>query len=301
MRRPRLNVLRTFEAAGRLLSFSRAADELSITQAAVSQQIRQLEAYLDADLFIRNHRQLTLTYTGVAYLDAVHEALDRLDTITDQLFPDRSAQLVTLRCTSSVATLWLAPQLGSFHTLHPQIDLRIRTMDRDLEDNFAQGSRQEIIVLSENSTASGASKLLDITITPVCSPDMINDNIWPKAPGDLLDFELVHVVGYKDDWHRWFRNFQTNEIAIPGRLSVDSSMFALEAALRGGGIMLGRRPFIDKYLASGDLVEVFSDPFHLHASYYIQQNQNARNSSVIINVVAWLKGLAAQQIEIRAE
>ncbi|MGI9291294.1 MAG: LysR family transcriptional regulator, partial [Gammaproteobacteria bacterium] len=114
MKRPRLNILRTFEAAGRRLSFSQAAEDLKISQAAVSQQIRQLEAYLDTALFIRHHRRLSLTSTGQAYLDAVHEALDRLDSVTDQLFPGRHHPTVTLNCTSGVAALWLVPQLKAF-------------------------------------------------------------------------------------------------------------------------------------------------------------------------------------------
>ena len=130
MKRPRLNVLRTFEAAGRRLNFSTAAKDLNISQAAVSQQIRQLEKYLNTELFVRHHRQLFLTGTGSAYLEAVHEALDRLDTVTDQLFPGRQSQSVTLHCTASVAALWLAPQLGAFRKLHPNIDLRIRTLGR---------------------------------------------------------------------------------------------------------------------------------------------------------------------------
>ena len=292
MRRPRLNVLRTFESAGRLLSFSRAAEELNITQAAVSQQIRNLEAFLDADLFIRSHRSLSLTYTGAAYLNVVHEALDRLDSITDQLFPDRSHQHVTLRCTSSVATLWLAPQLGSFQKLYPNIDLRIRTMDGDLEDTFLNTGKNNIIVLSENSTAKGATKLLDIIVTPVCSPNLIETQKRPQFPADLLDFDLIHTLGYQDDWHRWFRNFLDDDMAIPGRLSVDSSMFALEAALRGDGIILGRRPFIDKHLESGNLVEVFCKPFHLHTRYYVHQNSSLRNSKAIQSVIDWLKELS---------
>ena len=292
MKRPRLNVLRTFESAGRLLSFSRAAEELGITQAAVSQQIRQLEAYLDADLFVRKHRQLSLNYTGTTYLRVVHEALDRLDTITDQLFPGRSDQHVTLRCTSSVATLWLAPQLGSFQKLHPNIDLRIRTMDGDFEDNIFYASRNDIVVLSENSTATGATKLLDITVTPICAPHLLEQRIRPKTPVDLLDFDLIHTVGYKDDWHRWFRNFLVDDLVIPGRLSVDSSMFAIEAALRGDGIILGRRPFIDKHLSTGDLVEVFCEPFHLHTRYFVHQNQAVRNSNANKSVVNWLRELA---------
>ncbi|MCH8177511.1 MAG: LysR family transcriptional regulator, partial [Proteobacteria bacterium] len=130
MRRPRLNILRTFEAAGRYLSFSLTADDLKVSQAAVSQQMRQLEAYLKTPLFVRHHRRLSLTSIGQAYLEAVHEALDRLDSVTDRLFPGRQNQTVTLRCTSVVAILWLAPQLVSLQKRHPNIDLRINTRDQ---------------------------------------------------------------------------------------------------------------------------------------------------------------------------
>ncbi len=124
MKRPRLNALRTFEAAGRHLSFSVAGEELGVSQAAVSQQIRQLEGTLDARLFLRRNRGLSLTSVGEAYHLAVHEALDRLDAITDQLFPGAQDHVVTVQCTPSVATLWLIPRLGRLHATHPGIDLR---------------------------------------------------------------------------------------------------------------------------------------------------------------------------------
>ena len=138
MKRPRLNILRTFEVAGRHLSFSLAAKELNITQAAVSQQVRHLEQYLGANLFVRHHRRLSMTSTGVAYLDGVHEALNRLDTITDQLFPDRPHQVVIIRCTSSVALLWLSPHIKDFQAHNPDIDLQIRTLD-------SEGDRKSVV------------------------------------------------------------------------------------------------------------------------------------------------------------
>jgi len=294
MRRPRLNILRTFEAAGRSLSFSLAAEELNISQAAVSQQMRQLETYLDTALFVRHHRRLSLTGTGQAYLVAVHEALDRLDSITDQLFPDRPHQIVTLRCTASVATLWLAPQLGSFQKSYPDIDLRIRTLDRDYDDRNSSRADLEIVIMSEDTPDADASKLLTSTITPVCSPKLLSGRARPIQPTDVLAFELIHVLGYHNDWHRWFRKHRLHDVVVPRGLSVDSSLIAIEAAQRGDGIMLGRRPFIDHHLQSGELVAAFAEPFHLHADYYLRRRPRTRGRHARESVASWLADLAAR-------
>lgn len=294
MKRPRLNILRTFEAAGRRLSFSQAADDLKISQAAVSQQIRQLEAYLNTPLFVRHNRRLSLTGTGQAYFDAVHEALDRLDTVTDQLFPVRQHQVVTLHCSASVATLWLAPELKSFQTFHPEIELHIKTLDHSLNGKASARSDLEIFIPGDENTDANAEKLLTSTIKPVCSPTLLANGRRPQQPQDLLQQELIHVLGYDDDWHRWFRQYKLDDAAIPRGLSVDGSLIALEAAQRGDGVMLGRRPFIDRHLASGELVEVFSEPLQLSTDYYLRQppkNIARRESKIVVN---WLTELAAQ-------
>jgi LysR family glycine cleavage system transcriptional activator len=274
------------------LSFSVAADDLKISQAAVSQQMRQLEAYLDTTLFVRHHRRLSLTSTGLAYLEAVHEALDRLDSVTDQLFPGRQNQTVTLRCTSAVATLWLAPQLKSLQALHANIDLRIMTLDQSFEYHNPPRADLEIFIQGEGTNDSNVSKLLTSTITPVCSPRLFSYRQRPKVPADVLEHDLIHVLGYDDDWHRWFRNHRLNEIEVPRGLSVDGSLIAIGAAQRGDGIMLGRRPFIDRHLQSGELVEVFTKPYHLYADYYLRQappTTGRRASNLVAN---WIIELA---------
>lgn len=294
MKRPRLNILRTFEAAGRHLSFSKAAKDLNITQAAVSQQIRQLETYLGASLFIRHHRRLSLTSTGTAYLDGVHEALDRLDTITDQLFPDRPHQIVIIRCTSSVALLWLSPHIRAFQTAHPEIDLQIRTLDFEGEVSQASNADLEILVSGKTDHDRYTKPLLTSVITPVAAPGYLEHRRLEK-PQDILDFELIHILGYEDDWHRWFRTHNLDTTAVPRGLTADSSLFAIDAALRGEGIFLGRRPFIDGYLESGELVEVFESPLHLHASYYLRELGIAKNTRNKNKVAAWLVALADEK------
>ncbi len=295
MRRPRLNALRTFEAAGRRLSFSQAADELNVSQAAVSQQVRQLENHLGEALFVRHHRRLSLTGTGRAYLNAVHEALDRLDSVTDQLFPDRQDQAVTLLCTSSVATLWLAPHLSTFHKQNPGIELRIRTHDQDYGDSGSFKANLEIFTASEGSARTDARKLLTSTIAPVCSPNLFSSRQRPARPADVLNFDLIHVIGYDDDWHRWFRRHELHHDSVPRGLVVDGSMIAIEAAQRGDGVMLGRRPFIDNHLRSGTLVEAFAEPFHLHADYWLRQQPPTKGRYACKVVSNWLAELASTE------
>ncbi len=296
MRRPRLNILRTFEAAGRHLSFSKAADELNISQAAVSQQMRQLEAYLGTPLFVRHHRRLSMTNTGQNYQLGVHEALERLDTITDQLFPDRPFQTVTLHCTSSVAALWLAPHLGKFRKQHQEIDLRIRTLEQEFNEAGSSTSELEIVILTEDVPDPHATRLLTSTITPVCSPKALAGRSQPTTPADILAFELIDIVGYEDDWHRWFHRHGLDGVTVPSGFSVDSSLIAMETAQRGDGIMLGRRPFIDRLLNSGELVEVFNQPFHLHADYYLRYRPDAKNTRLSKTVADWLTELAKAEM-----
>ncbi len=108
----------------------------------------------------------------------------------------------------------------------------------------------------------------------------------------MLAFELIHVLGYDDDWHRWFRRHRLHDVAVPRGLSVDGSLIAIEAAQRGDGIMLGRRPFIDHHLQSGDLVEVFAEPLHLYADYCLRPRPGNKGRRARDLVASWLAELA---------
>ncbi len=302
LKRPRLNILRTFEAAGRHLSFSQAAQDLKISQAAVSQQMRQLEAYLDTALFVRHHRRLSLTGTGKAYLEAVHEALQRLDSITDQLFPaQQHHQAVTLRCTAGIAALWLAPQLRSFQESHRNIELRVKTLDHIDASHELLASDLEIFIPGSTAVDSDAIKLFTSVITPVCSPLLFADSRAPQQPEDLLGYGLIHVLGYDDDWHRWFHKYSLADVDVSSGLLVDGSLIAIEAALRGDGVMLGRRPIIDNYLQSGELVEVFPGECNLYADYYLRQPAEAMRRRECNVVAEWLSELAVQTLHKETE
>jgi LysR family glycine cleavage system transcriptional activator len=292
LKRPRLNQLRTFEVAARHQSFSVAAQELKISQAAVSQQMRQLEDYLDATLFDRQYRRLSLTSVGQAYFEVVQEAIDRLDTVTDQLFPGRDRKTVSLLCTSSVAALWLLPQLKPLQALHPDIDLRINTLDRNRGPS-GLNSDLEIFIGADGQTDVNADQLLTSTITPVCSPQLLEQRGRPTEPADLLEFDLIHILGYEDDWHRWFRRNGVKQVRVPDGLSVDSSLIAIEAVQRGEGVMLGRRPFIDYLVESTELVEVFSESCHLYSVYYLRHLSSGLVRPEVDVVANWVRHLTS--------
>ena len=311
MKRPRLNALRTFEAAGRHLSFSVAGEELGVSQAAVSQQIRQLEGYLDAKLFVRRNRGLTLTGVGEAYHLAVHEALDRLDTITEQLFPSAQDHVVSVRCTPSVATLWLIPRLGRLHAAHPGIDLRIVTLGSERGRPSPTLTDLEIVPLDPSDAGPNSRELMTARIAPVCAPSLLAAPGLAESgpaesglaapglaesglsqPSDVLQFNLLHVLGYHDDWHRWFRSAGLNDEKVPGGASFDGLLMALEAAVNGDGIMLGRRPFIDPHLQSGDLVLPFGERHTLETTYYLRWPETARNRRNVTTVTDWLVEMA---------
>ena len=293
MRQPRLNALRIFEVAGRRLSFSKAATELHVTQAAISQQIRQLETDLGSPLFHRTHRQITLTEVGQAYFLVVQKSLRQLDAATKQFFDKGDKKPVVIRCTSSLATQWLAPQISTFFAANPGIELHFRTLDGDSGDPADRGSDIDIFSSNKADHKPDVTLLLESIITPVAGPGLLGKQKLIQA-ADVKAFNLIHVVGYEEGWHSWFASFVSDDDPVPQGLSADSSLFAIDATLRREGIMLGRRPFIDKYLESGELVEVFARPHNLHATYYMRQNPNSGKSAGTDEVAKWLLQLAKQ-------
>ena len=294
MKRPSINALRTFEAAGRCLNFSQAANELNISQAAVSQQIRKLEDYLESPLFIRQNRQLRLTSNGRAYHNVVHQTIERLNSTTDQLFPQTHKGIVTISCSPSVATLWLVPHLGTMQKQYPHIEIRINTLDYQLAQGQSSGSDIEISMHSDTKADKVQEKLMQVNILPVCARGLFKTLDGITDPSQIQKYPLIHVLGYNNDWYRWFKRYHINHGQLSAGLSFDGSLIAIEAALRGEGVMLGRRPFIDHHLQSGDLIEVFEGQMNLLANCFIRvakPNKPNRNLSVVTN---WLKTLARQ-------
>ncbi len=291
--RTRLNYLRAFDAAARHLSFSAAADEMNLTQAAVSQQIAKLEQSLGATLFIRRNRSLSLSERGQAYALVVREVLDRLDAVTAHVFPISERSTVLVRCTPSVASLWLAPRLAAFHRLHPGINVRIQTLDLFSD---RRKSRQDDLVIFRGSAASrpdADTRLLwTAEIFPVCTPAYLARRGPFDGPESIAGCDLIEILGYENNWHRWIRRFAPGVPAPKPAVTVDGLIIAIELACRGEGVILGRKPMIDAFIADGRLVRPL-DGAQLFSPYYLRMHANASKHSAARQLADWMCQAAA--------
>jgi LysR family glycine cleavage system transcriptional activator len=209
------------------------------------------------------------------------------------LFGKTPHKQVTLRCTSSVATLWIAPEIRAFQARFPEIDLHIITQEQDVSMGQANPADIEIYTAENDDQGADVTPLLTTAIVPVAALSYLEGRAHGR-PSDIVDLDLIHITGYRDDWHRWFHTFGVSNDLIPRGLTVDSSLFAIDAALRGDGIFLGRRPFLDSHLKTGELVEVFDKPYNLQAKYFLRRQAAAKNRTNQQKVCDWLVALAAR-------
>ena len=166
-------------------------------------------------------------------------------------------------------------------------EVRERRQARDLPPGYDGRCR----ALDPADAGPNCHELMTARIAPVCAPSLLRGGRLSR-PSDVLKFDLLHVLGYRDDWHRWFRASGLSDQKVPGGVSFDGSLMALEAAVNGDGIMLGRRPFIDPHLQSGDLVLPFGDRHALTTTYYLRWPEAARNRRDVTAVIDWLVAMA---------
>jgi len=266
---PPLNWLRAFEASARSLSFTQAAAELNLTQAAISKQVKLLEHYLSEQLFIRNPRSLELTKTGEAYLPKVRDCFDRLAAGTNEVFGRRRSEMLTIRCMVGFSINWLAPRLPRFMARHPGVTIRIISSvwgDEFDKEHFDFDIRYG----AGKWPGLSAKRLTRETITPVCAPALLQGDNAIRKPDDLADHPLLHVLGYEEGWGLWLNAAGVRGDIDKGRgLHFDTSLIAFEVAAKGGGIALGRPSMTSKDFASGRLAAPFElavpidEAFHL--------------------------------------
>jgi LysR family glycine cleavage system transcriptional activator len=266
---PPLNWIRSFEAAARHLSFTHAASELNLTQAAISQQIKGLENQLGSVLFNRLPRGLELTNAGAAYLPAVHDSVEKLRIATEELFGHGRTNLLTIKVNLVFFTCWLAPKLHRFRALHPDINLRItsniwcdydeNSADSDLDVRYGKGKWQ----------ALQADRLTWDELIPVCSPDYLKHNPPLTTPQDLAKHSLLHVIGYEEGWGHWLSKTENQDVRISTGIQFDTLVTALEMAALGEGIALGRTSLVDNMLKSGRLVAPLEKTVATDEAFYL--------------------------------
>jgi len=274
---PPLQWLRSFEAAARHLSFTHAATELSLTQSAVSQQVKALEGYLGHALFIRKARALELTDLGYAYLPDIQSALQQLRQSTQTYFRSDSEHRITVRSNFAFSSVWLVPHLKEFTDLHPDISINLlpslwesdpHRQTNDVEIRFGSGNwANSISVLKEN-----------LECFPVCSP-LISENLQKHE--HLTQQPLIQMTGMMQDWKEYLSFLGLEYQRLNVKFETASFTIALEMARMDLGIVMAHDLVCGDDLRTGKLVKAWDEAIPMQEKYYLvydrKDNTEAQN------------------------
>jgi LysR family glycine cleavage system transcriptional activator len=260
-----LNWIRSFEASARLLSFTKAAHELALTQAGVSQHIRMLEQELGEPLFVRLARSVRLTDAGEAYLHVVRESFERLRLGTSDIFGPGSEGTVRLRADPGFVAYWLAPRLNGFLDTYPDISLQIWEIVHGGETVW-DDIDMEISYDSDRIGGMDAIALMGDAVFPVCHASLAERL---RQPSDLLQTRLLHVMGNRRAWSQWL---SSAGVASTGKVSVlqtDSVATALVFAEQKVGVALGQASLVGPLLQQGRLIRPFAKTLETAGIFYL--------------------------------
>lgn len=256
-RLPPLNPVRSFEAAARNGSFTKAAEELHVTTVAISRQVAVLEGYFGAPLFERLHQTLKLTQAGRDFLPDATAALDLLDKGSRKLRTPQAEPLL-ICAYPSVAVYWLIPRLPRFHEAHPDIEITVTTGQKPREFNY-----DEIDVglqyLSDAREGLITQLLLPDIIQPACSPKLLENSPHPLPPeSNLAHHTLIHSHYRQLDWEEWLKTAGLEELKPAQKVTYKGSTLAYQAAVEGIGIVIVQRLLVEDEFKRGNLVAPFS-------------------------------------------
>jgi LysR family glycine cleavage system transcriptional activator len=265
-RLPPLNALKAFEAAARSESFTRAAEELCVTQGAVSHQVKALEATLGVKLFKRERQRLVITAAGRDYLMVIRDALDRIALGTERLKQRQSSGVLTVSTSPDFAAKWLVHRLGRFAETHAEIDLRISATTQHVD--FA---REEVDLAIRHGDGNWpgleAVRLTTERLFPVCSPRLVPRRNRITEASDLLKLPLLRL----EDWKTWSRWFDAAGVATPPvqGLALNRASMLIDAAVNGQGVALARTTLAAWDLINGRLVRPVDVSLRMANTYWI--------------------------------
>jgi len=291
---PPLNALRAFEAAGRHLSFRKAAEELGVTPAAVSHQVKALEDYCGTPLFRRLTRALLLTDTGQAALPLLGEGFDKLAAAAAGMVTHQDTPLLTVSVAPSFAAKWLVPRLDRFRAAYPDYDIRVDATDRVID--FAR-EPADVAIRYGGGKYPGlrADCLMSEVSSPVCSPRLLEDPHPLRVPADLRHHTLLHVDWQREDeaapnWRMWLLAAGVRDVDPTRGLRFNQESMVVQAAIEGHGVALGSSVLVADDIAAGRLLRPFdlslADP--LDFSYYVVSPEEAANRPKVAAFRAWV-------------
>lgn len=289
---PTLSQLHTFEAVSRRKSFTGAADELCLTQSAVSRQIKALEEHLGTPLFRRRHRAIDLTIEGRKLFGAVTRGLDEIAQCVSELRLASETPQITVAASVAFAYYWLMPRLERFSIRHSDIDLRVLATDQQVDLHLGD---VDIAVLYGHGRWDGVEthRLFGERVYPVCSPRYLQEHPELLRPRDCLDQTLLHLEGGGNiwgavDWQVWLLGQGVIGQPVRRGISLNSYPMVLQAAETGRGIALGWSYVTDALLADGRLLCPVGEPLETQNSYYIGASVASVSNPAVASFLQWI-------------
>ena len=293
-RLPSLNAVKAFEAAARHESFTQAAQELCVTQGAVSHQVKALEAELGLKLFHRERQRLVITEAGRQYLAVVRDALDRIALGTERLRRRQNSGVLTISTSPDFAAKWLVHRLGRFADQYPEIDLRISaTMhhvdfvreDVDLAVRHGDGNWPGLEVV----------RLCTEQLFPVCSPKLVNGRNPIRRPADVLKFPLLHFED-RTNWSKWLTTAGVYGAEVSLGPVMNRASMVIDAAVDGHGLGLARTTLAAWDLINGRLIRPFDVALPLSRGYWVVCPKVTAMLPKIVTCRDWLLAEAAEDV-----
>ncbi|OIX31401.1 transcriptional regulator GcvA [Yersinia ruckeri] len=294
-RLPPLNALRVFDAAARQLSFTKAADELFVTQAAVSHQIKSLEDFLGLKLFRRRNRSLLLTEEGQSYYLDIKEIFTSINEATRKLQARSAKGALTVSLPPSFAIQWLVPRLSSFNSAYPGIDVRIQAVDRE-EDKLADDVDVAIFYGRGNWTGLRTERLYAEFLLPVCAPGLLMGEHPLKVPTDLAYHTLLHDTSRRV-WLAYTRQLGVPQINVQQGPIFSHSAMVVQAAVHGQGIALVNNVMAQTEIEAGRLVCPFNDVLVSKNAFYLVCHDSQAELGKIAAFRQWILARAASEQE----
>jgi len=284
---PPLHGLRAFESASRTLSFTRTADELNVTPAAVSHQIKTLEERLGIRLFERQNNKLTLTDVGRTYIPSVREALDMIVNATDHICARSEENTLRISVLPIFATRWLIPRLGDVREKHPEINVEISTSYR-LVDFNAEDMDAGVRYGGGQWPGLDAHYLFGEEVVPMCSPSLLDTITKLSSPAELRRYPLLHSARTREYWRLWLTAMGINDINPYTGYTFDNCLLTLEAARAGLGVAMINRVYLDDNLSNGSLVAPFDKTLSQNLGCYFVYPQASAKTAKIRKFRDWL-------------
>lgn len=299
-RLPPLKALRAFEASARQLSFTRAAEELFVTQAAISHQIKSLEEHLGIKLFMRKNRALLLTEEGQSYYLDIKDIFTSINDATERLLNRGAKGAITVSSQASFAIQWLVPRLTTFNALYEEIDVRIKAVDQP-ENSLTEDVDVAIYYGRGRWPNIHADKLHTEYIIPVCSPLLAQENTVNGKQAllsydDLSEHTLLHDTSRKD-WKRWFKQVGVKAANVNHGPIFSHSAMVLQAAVHGQGVALAYSVLAKPEIDSGRLICPFNDVLVSKNAYFIVCRESQQDNPKISAFREWMLDMVAAEQE----